>query len=48
MFLLVLAGSDSGHDVRFDAEDAGQGWKALYKAEGKDFVPSVKCRVERP
>jgi len=34
--------------VRFDAEGTGLGWKTVYKAEGKEFVPPVKCRVERP
>jgi len=38
--------SESG--VPFDTEDTGLGWKTVYKAEGKDFVPPVKCTVERP
>ena len=33
--------------VRFASEDTGLGWKTVYKAEGKDFVPPVKCQVER-
>ena len=38
--------SESG--VPFDTEDTGLGWKTVYKVEGKDFVPPVKCTVERP
>jgi branched-chain amino acid transport system substrate-binding protein len=34
--------------VHFDVEDTGLGWKTVYKAEGKDFVPPLKCRVKRP
>ncbi len=34
--------------VQFDAEDTGLGWKTVHKAEGKEFIPPVKCRVERP
>lgn len=38
--------SESG--VPFDTEDTGLGWETVYKAEGKDFVPPVKCTVKRP
>jgi hypothetical protein len=34
--------------VRLDSEDTGLGWKTVVKAEGKEFVPPVKCKVKRP
>ena len=34
--------------VRFESEDTGLGWKTVHKADGKEYVPPVKCRMERP
>lgn len=34
--------------VPFAAEGTGLGWKTVYKGEGNDFVPPIKCQVERP
>jgi branched-chain amino acid transport system substrate-binding protein len=34
--------------VKFDVENTGLGWKTVAKVEGKDAVPPIKCRVDRP
>lgn len=34
--------------VPFESEDTGLGWKTVVRAEGKDFVPPIKCQVKRP
>ena len=47
LYLAALVDANEA-DIRFDAEDTGLGWKTVHKAEGKDFVPPVKCRVKRP
>ena len=34
--------------VKFDVESTGLGWKTVFRAEAKDAVPTVKCKMERP
>lgn len=34
--------------VPFDVESTGLGWKTIAKVEGKDLIPPIKCRGERP
>jgi branched-chain amino acid transport system substrate-binding protein len=47
--LYLAALSEAGQPgVRLDSEDTGLGWKTVVKAEGKEFVPPVKCKVKRP
>ena len=33
---------------KFDVEGTGLGWKTVTKAESKDMVPPLKCRIDRP
>jgi branched-chain amino acid transport system substrate-binding protein len=37
-----------GADVKHDTEDTGFGWKTESIIDGKENIPPVKCRMERP